>query len=90
MSSFTRLTTKGQVVIPKALRDRLRWRPGTRLAVRLLPEGGLALDAPAATAAEGAKRDPIDRAYGALRGCRTDILAELEEDHRAELDDDGA
>jgi len=34
----TRLTSKGQVVIPKAIRDRLKVMPGTELAVTL--EGG--------------------------------------------------
>jgi len=34
----TRLTSKGQVVIPKVIRDRLKVRPGTELTVTL--EGG--------------------------------------------------
>ncbi len=34
----TRLTSKGQVVIPKAIRDRLKVMPGTELTVTL--EGG--------------------------------------------------
>jgi AbrB family looped-hinge helix DNA binding protein len=34
----TRLTRKGQVVIPKAIRDRLKVMPGTELSVTL--EGG--------------------------------------------------
>jgi AbrB family looped-hinge helix DNA binding protein len=31
--AHTRLTTKGQVVIPQPVRSRLAWKPGTRLRV---------------------------------------------------------
>lgn len=44
----TRLSTKGQVIIPKAIRERHGWRPGTELeveeqgdAVVLRPSGQL-------------------------------------------------
>lgn len=39
MHSSTVLSEKGQVVLPKALRDALRWVPGTRLAVHDTPDG---------------------------------------------------
>lgn len=29
----TRLSTKGQLILPKAIRDRLGWEPGTELEV---------------------------------------------------------
>jgi AbrB family looped-hinge helix DNA binding protein len=35
----TTLSSKGQVIIPKALREALRWRPGTQLEVQDTPEG---------------------------------------------------
>ena len=39
MHQTTVLSQKGQVVLPKALRDACRWNPGTRLTVRETPEG---------------------------------------------------
>lgn len=37
----TRLSTKGQVVLPRAIRDAKRWAPGAELAVEETPEGVL-------------------------------------------------
>lgn len=39
--STTVLSSKGQVIIPKALRAALRWGPGTQLEVHDTPEGVL-------------------------------------------------
>jgi AbrB family looped-hinge helix DNA binding protein len=39
MSEMTRVSTKGQIVIPKAMRDRLKWAPGTELVVEDTPFG---------------------------------------------------
>lgn len=39
MSVETRISSKGQVVIPKDVRDRLRWAPGTPLEVVETPGG---------------------------------------------------
>lgn len=39
MLASTVLSGKGQVVLPKAMRDALRWAAGTRLAVRDTPDG---------------------------------------------------
>lgn len=38
-SRVTTVSTKGQVVLPKALRDRHGWKPGTRLVVEDAPGG---------------------------------------------------
>jgi AbrB family looped-hinge helix DNA binding protein len=81
MKSATRLTSKGQVVIPKPIRERLHWRPGTTLGVEELGDGTVRL-APLPSI------DPIDSLYGCLRGHPRDPLAELEAEHRAEIEAD--
>ena len=40
---FTHISTKGQVVIPVAIRDELKIKPGTRIAVRV-EKGRIVLD----------------------------------------------
>ena len=37
----TVVSTKGQVILPKAIRDQRRWSPGTRLTVENTPDGVL-------------------------------------------------
>ena len=39
MNAFTKVSDKGQVVVPKALRDLKGWHPGTDLEVIDLGEG---------------------------------------------------
>ena len=41
MSGTTTISTKGQVILPKPVRDRLRWDAGTRLAVEETADGVL-------------------------------------------------
>jgi len=38
------LTTKGQITIPKAIREALGLRPGHRVVFRLLEDGGVVLE----------------------------------------------
>ena len=78
MKAATRITTKGQVVIPKALRERLHWRPGTRLEVEAVPGGALQLRV--------VDDDPVERASGFLT--EGDPIADLEAEHRAEVEAD--
>ncbi len=57
----TRMSTKGQVILPKSIRDRRGWGAGVRLVVEETAEGVLLKPAPAfAKGAPGA-------AYGVLR-----------------------
>ena len=42
----TTVSTKGQVILPKAIRQRRKWGPGTRLIVEETPEGVLLKPAP--------------------------------------------
>lgn len=37
----TTVSTKGQVILPKAIRDQLHWDAGTRLTVEQTPDGVL-------------------------------------------------
>jgi AbrB family looped-hinge helix DNA binding protein len=37
----TTISSKGQVVLPKAIRDKRRWKAGTRLTVEERPDGVL-------------------------------------------------
>jgi len=42
----TTVSTKGQVILPKLLRDSRQWEPGTRLLVEDTPQGVLLSRAP--------------------------------------------
>jgi len=42
----TNVSTKGQVILPKAIRDRRKWAPGTRLVVEETADGVLLRTAP--------------------------------------------
>jgi len=81
MKAATRITSKGQVVIPKVVREQLRWGPGTELAVEVLDDGVVQL-------APFENVDPIDSLYGCLKDLPRSPLAELEAEHRAEIEAD--
>ncbi len=42
----TTVSTKGQIILPKAIRDKRRWDNGTRLTVQDTPEGVLLTSTP--------------------------------------------
>ena len=42
----TTVSTKGQVILPKAIRQRRHWEPGTRLVIEDTPDGVLLKAAP--------------------------------------------
>ncbi len=54
----TTLTSKGQITLPKAVRERLSMKKGDRLLVTVGRDGRLTL--------ERARRPPIDAVYGLL------------------------
>ncbi|MDO9710731.1 AbrB/MazE/SpoVT family DNA-binding domain-containing protein [Paracraurococcus lichenis] len=72
------VTVKGQVTIPKAIRDRLGLTPGSRVAFDIDPDGQVVLrkaEEPAVPA-----DDPLDRLIGcgtALKGMTTDEIMQL-------------
>ena len=45
----TNVTVKGQVTLPKAVREAANIRPGDRVNVRVHPEGGVIIEAEVAT-----------------------------------------
>jgi AbrB family looped-hinge helix DNA binding protein len=59
MSHTTKLSTKGQVVLPKSLRAAHRWNPGTEFVVRER-DGGVLLTPKSATGS---------RTWASLIGC---------------------
>jgi AbrB family looped-hinge helix DNA binding protein len=78
MKSATRVTSKGQVVIPKPVREQLRWASGTQLAVEIMAGGAVCL-----TPLEA--EDSIDILYGCLKDLPRDPLVDLEAEHQAEI-----
>ena len=79
MKSATRVTSKGQVVISKSVREQLRWTVGTQLVVEIVGDDVVRLMPLAAV-------DPIDNLYGCLKHFPRDPLADLEAEHQAEIE----
>ena len=71
---FTKVTSKGQIVIPAALRRKLRMKAGTRVAVHE-SDGRLIL--------QPITDEYIDSMRGML-GDTTDMIEQLQRDHRSE------
>ncbi len=72
-SRYTTLSTKGQIVIPAAIREELKMEPGTRIAVRM--EGGRIVLDPETIAAKLAMIDMM-KGYTAGGPSMTDALIE--------------
>ncbi|KAF0212672.1 AbrB/MazE/SpoVT family DNA-binding domain-containing protein [Methylocystis sp. H62] len=66
----TKVTIKGQVTLPKAVREAAGIRPGDRVSVRARPEGGVLVERSDAAQADPAPlkaaRSKIERALAAL------------------------
>ncbi len=74
----TRISSKGQVVIPREVREKLGLKEGEELEVRVLEDNSLVLK----RIESGSWR----RWRGALKS--TDVLRELEREHREEIERD--
>ena len=57
----TVISTKGQVILPKAIRDQLHWAPGTRLTVENTPDGVLLKSTPMFATTS------VDALFGSMR-----------------------
>jgi AbrB family looped-hinge helix DNA binding protein len=57
---MTVISTKGQVILPKAIRDQRHWPAGTRLTVEDTPDGVLLKPAPLFP------RKSVDEVFGSL------------------------
>jgi AbrB family looped-hinge helix DNA binding protein len=80
-----KLGPKGQVVIPKPIRDRLQLVPGDALLVRE-EEGSVRICKAGDDQAE--RGTILARLRGSLGNVKRDLLAELEADHRREVEAD--
>jgi AbrB family looped-hinge helix DNA binding protein len=85
MKAETRVTSKGQVVIPKAVRDQMKWKTGTRLEVEATHDGAVVLRPEGREYGIDAL---IDQVSGCLKGYDRDPIAELEADHLTEIEAD--
>jgi len=70
-----KVTSKGQLVIPKRIRDRLGIAPGTEVHIEVV--GDKILLEPIKV------RSPLEALYGRFAG--TDLLSDLEAEHKEEL-----
>ena len=70
----TKISSKGQIVIPKELREKLKIRPGTFLNVRVEKDD---------IVLSPMKMTPIEKLYGKFAGEK--ILDELEKEHANEI-----
>ncbi len=70
----TKISSKGQLVVPKEVRTKLKIKPGTFFRVRL-DKNNIVLTP--------LKKMPIDNLYGKFAG--EQILDDLEKEHAAEI-----
>lgn len=63
---MSRVTAKGQVTIPKRMRDRLGLKPGSEVTFELVPDGRVLLEARG-----GRPQSPFARLRGSAKGAMT-------------------
>jgi AbrB family looped-hinge helix DNA binding protein len=78
----TTLSTKGQVVLPKPLREQAGWEPGTALEAHLNSTGEIVL-----RKLEGTQLQRLQALFAGGKPGR-EMLDELLEDHRREVEED--
>ncbi|WP_201838558.1 AbrB/MazE/SpoVT family DNA-binding domain-containing protein [Microvirga zambiensis] len=80
---MTVVSTKGQMVLPKSIRQHRHWAAGTRLVVEETPEGVLLKAAPvfAATRPEDVYGSLPSQAPKTLEGMDASIVAEAKRRH---------
>lgn len=71
--STTTVSTKGQVILPKAIREQRRWSAGTRLTVEDTPEGVLLKPSPIFP------ETSVDEVFGSMRAGRALSVEEMNE-----------
>ena len=74
---LVKLSSKGQLVLPKKFRENLHLKSGDQFHVQIL-DGKIILNP--------VKTDAINRLHGILAGA--DLLTALEEEHRQEIDNE--
>lgn len=84
MTATTKVSTKGQVILPKAVRDAKRWPAGTMLAVEMTDKGVLLREAavfPPKTVDEVFGMIPYDGPPKTLEDMNAGITAEVKRRH---------
>lgn len=73
------VTAKGQVTLPKAVREAANIRPGDRVTVRVRPEGGVIIEAEEAAEAYITRLEDMSRRRP-LRGFSTQEIMRMTRD----------
>lgn len=76
----TTVTSKGQVTLPKKIRDAAGIKPGDKVDVRSTASGGVYIEKPGAASAYRKKLEEIARKYPILGTTTDEIMLELRGD----------
>lgn len=79
MNARTKVSPKGDVAIPKDVRDRLAWAPGTPLEVVETPDG-VSLRKPEGSPFARKTLDDLQALPGAANAQSTDAISRLSDD----------
>jgi antitoxin PrlF len=73
---MTTITVKGQVTLPKNVRDAVGLKPGDKVDIRATASGGIYIEKPGTSRAYGERLDALAKRRP-VRGITTDELMEL-------------